>query len=90
MAEGTAIRRRRECRKCGRRFTTYEHIDEIPLKIIKRDGRREEFNRDNIANGIRKACQKRDISEDQIQEMTGKIEKRIFSQIDKEVESTVV
>jgi transcriptional repressor NrdR len=90
MAEGTAIRRRRECLACGRRFTTYEHVDEISLMIVKRDGRREAFSRDKIATGIRHACQKRPISEDQIQEMTGAAEKRIFSQSEKEVESTIV
>jgi transcriptional repressor NrdR len=90
MAEGTAIRRRRECLACKRRFTTYEHIDEIPLMIVKRDGRREAFSRDKIATGIRLACQKRPISEDQIQEMTGAAEKRIFTQSEKEIDSTVV
>lgn len=90
MAEGTAIRRRRECRVCKRRFTTYEHIDEIPLMIVKRDGRREAFSREKIATGIRLACQKRPISEDQIQEITGAAEKKIFTQSEKEIDSTVV
>jgi len=90
MGGGTAIRRRRECIKCGRRFTTYEHIDDIPLMIVKRNGRREPFLREKIERGIRLACQKRAISEDQVQEMTGTVEKRIFRQSEKEVESTVV
>jgi transcriptional repressor NrdR len=90
MAEGTAIRRRRECLACGKRFTTYEHIEEIPLTILKRDGTREAFNRDKIASGIRRATQKRGISEDQVQEITSAIEKKIFAKIDKDIPSTVV
>ena len=90
MAEGASIRRRRECLECENRFTTYEHIDEIPLTIIKRDGRRVPFDHGKIANSIRIACQKRAVSEESILEMTGAIEKRLLSQIDKEVESTVV
>ncbi len=89
MPGGSSIRRRRECLECHRRFTTYEHVDEIPLMIIKKDGRREPFKRDKIASGIRAACQKRPISEDTIQEVTSRIEQRIFSQADKEVESSV-
>lgn len=87
MPDGSAIRRRRECLACHRRFTTYEHVDEIALMIIKKDGRREPYNREKIAAGIRAACQKRPISEDKIQEVTGSIEQWVFSQPEKEVES---
>ena len=60
--DGNVIRRRRECIICSRRFTTYEHIEEIPVMIIKKDGRREVFSREKVRSGIQKACQKRDIS----------------------------
>jgi transcriptional repressor NrdR len=60
--DGNVIRRRRECLLCTRRFTTYEHVEEIPIMIIKKDGRREVFLRDKVRSGIQKACQKRDIS----------------------------
>lgn len=90
MGEGTSIRRRRECLGCSRRFTTYEHVDEIPLMIVKKDSRREPFNREKICAGIRTACQKRPIGEDRIQEVTSAIEQAIFSQAEKEVDSNVV
>ena len=67
MAEGSAIRRRRECGHCRKRYTTYERVEDIPIMVIKRDQRRENYDRAKIAGGIRKACQKRPISEDQIE-----------------------
>ncbi len=60
--DGLAIRRRRECNACQRRFTTYEQIEAMPVMIVKKDGRREEFNRDKVRSGIQRACEKRDIS----------------------------
>ncbi len=60
--DGSAIRRRRECLSCGKRFTTYEKIEDIPVMVVKRDGRREPFDSDKIRNGIRRACEKRPIS----------------------------
>ena len=66
--DGNVIRRRRECLICTRRFTTYEHIEEIPIMIIKKDGRREEFSREKIRSGIQKACEKRNISMNAIEE----------------------
>jgi transcriptional repressor NrdR len=90
MAEGTTIRRRRECLACGRRFTTYEHIDAIQLTIVKRDGGREPFDREKVASSIRVACHKRPINEEKIMEITGAIEKKILAETDKEVESTKV
>lgn len=90
MAGGASIRRRRECLECHRRFTTYEHVDEILLMIIKKDGRREPYQRDKVVAGIRIACQKRPISEDQIQDLTSQVEQQIFSQMEKEVDSSVV
>ena len=66
--DASVIRRRRECIVCHRRFTTYEHIEEIPIMIIKKDGRREVFNRDKIRSGIQRACEKRNISMNLIEE----------------------
>ena len=60
--EGASIRRRRECLKCGKRFTTYERIDEIPYMVVKKDGRRERFDRQKILNGLMRACEKRPVS----------------------------
>ena len=73
--DGTAIRRRRECIDCTRRFTTYEHIEEIPIMIIKKDGRREVFSREKVGSGIRKACQKLDISMNVIEEFLDELER---------------
>ena len=64
--EGMTIRRRRECGKCGRRFTTYEVVERLPLMVVKRDGRREPFSRDKLLTGIIRSCDKRDISMEQI------------------------
>jgi len=72
--EGTAIRRRRQCLSCGRRFTTYEHVEEISLMVIKKDGRREPFNRQKILDGIKKACQKRPISINKIESFIDELE----------------
>jgi transcriptional repressor NrdR len=86
--EGIAIRRRRECEKCGRRFTTYESIEEIPLMIVKKDGRREPFSRDKLVNGIQKACEKRPIPTEMIEAMVSEIIAAVTSTLDREVTST--
>lgn len=86
--EGSAIRRRRECAKCGRRFTTYESIEEIPLMIVKKDGRREPFSRDKLVNGIQKACEKRPIATATIESMVNDVIAAITSTLDREVSST--
>jgi transcriptional repressor NrdR len=72
--EGEAIRRRRECIHCGKRFTTYEYVEAVPMMIVKKDGRREPYNRDKIRNGILKACEKRNISMDQIDQFLDELE----------------
>lgn len=90
MAEGISIRRRRECLGCGQRFTTYERVEEIPLMIIKNDERREHFDRSKIARSIRIACQKRPVSEEQIEEITAKVERRLFSMQSREIPSNIV
>jgi transcriptional repressor NrdR len=90
MSEGAAIRRRRECISCQKRFTTYERVEDIPIMVIKRDRRREGYDRAKIAGGIRKACQKRPISEDQIEKITNEVELQIHQMMEKEIESTVI
>lgn len=71
--EGATIRRRRECLKCGHRFTTYEQVEQPGLMVVKRDGRREDFSKDKLLNGIRKACQKRPVSPETIEEVVERI-----------------
>lgn len=84
------IRRRRECSVCGKRFTTYENIENIPLMIIKKDGNREHYNRNKIMNGILKACEKRPVSISQIETLAEYVEKRVFNTMEKEITSTVI
>jgi transcriptional repressor NrdR len=83
--EETAIRRRRECEKCAKRFTTYEKIEEVPLVIVKKDGSRELYQRGKIINGFLKACEKRPVSLKQIEEVVDEIEKELYNY--KEIES---
>ncbi|HDM38029.1 MAG TPA: transcriptional repressor NrdR [Candidatus Omnitrophica bacterium] len=83
-----SIRRRRECLKCKRRFTTYEHIENLPLMVAKKDGRRESFDRQKLLSGIIKACEKRKISVDQIEQMVDDIERTLQRRYDKEVSSS--
>lgn len=84
---GTAIRRRRECLDCGRRYTTYERIEEIPLRVIKKDGAREPFDRRKIFEGMSKACEKRPVSTEKLDEIVGEIERRLADIADREVTS---
>lgn len=85
--EGHAIRRRRGCDQCNRRFTTYEKVEETILMVIKKDGRREAFDRAKILNGIIKACEKRPVSIVQMEKIVAEIEKNISNSMEKEVES---
>jgi transcriptional repressor NrdR len=82
-----SIRRRRECLKCGKRFTTYEHIEMQPIYVIKKDGRREKFERQKIRHGIEKACEKRPVNHEKIEELIEKIEERIRRSGKEEIES---
>ena len=75
--EDKSVRRRRECMACKRRFTTYEYIEEIPLMVIKKDGRREAFDRNKIISGIRKACEKRPVSMEKVEAVVDKVEKEL-------------
>ncbi len=72
--EAEAIRRRRECLKCGKRFTTYERIDEIPYMVVKKDGRREKFERQKVLNGLLRACEKRPVSMAKLEEIVNEAE----------------
>lgn len=85
--DGSVIRRRRECIICNRRFTTYEHIEDIPIMIIKKDGRREVFSRDKIRRGINMACQKRNISMNIIEEFVDELERDLRETGEKEIPS---
>lgn len=83
--DGDSIRRRRECIKCGRRFTSYERIDEIPYMVIKKDGRREAFDRSKIMAGLLRACEKRPISAVQLEQIVDSVEKFVQDSSDREV-----
>ncbi len=83
--EGTTIRRRRECLECGKRFTTYEKIESIPIIVVKKDGTRESFDRDKIINGIVRACEKRPISLNDIEGIVDEIETKLYNLLEKEV-----
>lgn len=85
--ENTAIRRRRECLKCGKRFTTYEYIEDVSLMVIKKDGRREPFDRKKVLSGILKACEKRPISMEQMENIVVQIERAIQKKLGREVPS---
>jgi transcriptional repressor NrdR len=85
--DGLAIRRRRECVNCGRRFTTYERPEETTIKVIKKDGSRVPFQREKIKRGLERACWKRPISTRQIESTTAAIENEVYSTFESEVES---
>ncbi len=88
--EGSAIRRRRECISCKNRFTTYEKIEEIPLIVVKKDGTRESFNRNKVLNGLIRACEKRPVSIDQIEQLVDHIETYLNNSMEKEVASQLI
>lgn len=88
--EDRSVRRRRECIKCKKRFTTYEYIEEVPLMVIKKDGRREAFDRNKIISGILKACEKRPVSMERVEAVVDKVEKELQKSFDKEVKAQEV
>ena len=88
--EGKSVRRRRECSKCKKRFTTYEYVEEVPLMVIKKDGRRESFDRNKIISGILKACEKRPVSVEKVEGLVDRVEKELQKSFDKEVKAQVV
>ena len=83
--EGDAIRRRRECLACERRFTTYERIDEVPYMVVKKDGRREKFDREKVLKGLLKACEKRPVSMSKLSEMVNRVESKVSDSPDREI-----
>ena len=89
-AEGTSIRRRRECLKCEKRFTTHEYIEHVSLMIVKKDGRRQAYDRARIINGIMKACEKRPVSIVQIENIALDIERDLQKRYDREVAASVI
>jgi transcriptional repressor NrdR len=88
--EDKSVRRRRECLKCKKRFTTYEYIEEVPLMVIKKDGRREAFDRNKIISGILKACEKRPVSMEKVEAVVDRVEKELQKSFDKEVKAHVI
>lgn len=88
--EGSAIRRRRECLKCGKRFTSYERVEDIIPMVIKKDGRREPFDRVKILTGLKKACEKRPIGMETLEGVADSIEKKLIGMGIKEIQSTWV
>ena len=88
--ELVTTRRRRECLKCKKRFTTYERVESIDLIVVKKDGRREEFDRDKLRRGLLRACDKRPVSVEQVDGILDKIESQLRKLKDKEVKSSVI
>jgi transcriptional repressor NrdR len=89
-AEGLSIRRRRECLKCGKRFTTYEYVENAPMMVVKRDGTRKRFDMEKIKDGIIKACEKRPVSVDKIEEIAEEISKEVHKKAEREVKTTLI
>jgi transcriptional repressor NrdR len=85
---GDSIRRRRECLQCGRRFTSYERVEEIPYFVVKKDGRREPFDRQKLLAGLHRACEKRPVSAKALQAIADEIEQMVSDSADREVESS--
>jgi len=89
-SEGLAIRRRRECLGCSRRFTTYETVEEAPIRVVKKDGMRQEFDRKKILQGLKKACEKRPVSTEALDKVVAEIEIRIVEEFDREVSTKFI
>lgn len=90
IRKNQAVRRRRECLKCHKRYTTYEYVEEIPLMVVKSDGRREPFDRQKVLNGLIRACEKRPISLERLENLVTKIEMQLQNKFVKEVRSKVI
>jgi transcriptional repressor NrdR len=88
--DGDSIRRRRECLDCGRRFTSYERIDEIPYMVVKKDGKRESFERNKILAGLLRACEKRPISTTQLETIADQVEKVVQDSADRELATSEI
>jgi transcriptional repressor NrdR len=88
--EGEVIRRRRECLSCGKRFTSYERIDQIPHLVVKKDGRREPFDREKVLSGLLKACQKRPVAVKSLEAVVDRVEAMVHESPDREVQGVVI
>src|SRR5258708_5831648 len=88
--EGNSIRRRRQCMLCEKRFTTYERIDEVPYMVIKKDGRREKFDRQKVLGGLLKACEKRPIGMGKLAELVNLVESKVSDSPDREISTTEI
>ncbi len=88
--DGESIRRRRECSSCGKRFTTYEKIEEIPVRVIKKDGNRQAYDRNKVLRGIVRSCEKRPVTSEQIEKIIEDIEKVIYNSANREITSTEI
>jgi transcriptional repressor NrdR len=88
--EGLAIRRRRECLGCAKRFTSYERIDQIPFMVVKRDGRREPFDRNKVLAGLRRACEKRPVSPSRLEEVADEVEHLLQETSDREIPTETI
>jgi len=88
--EGDLIRRRRQCISCERRFTTYERIDEIPYMVVKKDGRREQFDRQKVLNGLLRACEKRPVSMTNLAKLVDEVETHLSESVDREISTTKI
>lgn len=88
--EGEAIRRRRECLACARRYTTYERIDEVPYMVVKKDGRREKFDRQKVLAGLLKACEKRPVSMGKLAELVNQVESKVSDSVEREIATTEI
>jgi len=86
----SVVRRRRECLDCKHRFTTYERMEAPRLFVVKKDGRREQYNRDKVLNGLRRACEKRPVAEAQMEEVVAAVERELFSRGENEVPATMI
>ena len=88
--EGSSIRRRRECLKCEKRFTTYETVESLPMVVIKKDGSRQSFDRDKILRGIQRSCEKRPVPFAEMERMTSEIEQEIQNSLEREVSTDTI
>lgn len=88
--EGLSIRRRRECLHCGKRFTTYETIERMPILLIKRDGTRQPYNRQKLLSGVMKACEKRPVPQARLEKLVDDVEQRLFAALEPEVKTKTI
>ena len=88
--EGDSIRRRRQCLSCEKRFTTYERIDEVPYLVVKKDGRREKFDRQKVLSGLLKACEKRPVAMNKLSDVVNEVEAKVTDSPDREISTTEI